>query len=429
MPEIAAAPPSGVAPEPVQPAAERSPTEWMGDTEQDFADMDAGKAPDKSAKPQKPVEKPAEKPVEKPEENTVEEVKAPEKPVEKQQEVKPVKAAELRAAYDGLKKRVKEEYEPQLQSLKAKIQEFESKKPEDTAPVIAKLKSLEERNAALEKQIAYVDYQESTDFKDKYANPYKEAWTEAVAEFRELNVRLPDGEDDMGNPKFKVRPADENDLLQLANMKLSDMDDTAQKMFGASYSRAIGHIQNLKKLSAAQSKALEEAKTKATEWKSQRNMEFQNQAKNMANTWTETNKSLQEKFPKAFNVEEGNADDKVGHTKGFALADLMFLGGQSLTPEQVEALPTGFREKVKANQPLSETQKVQLHALARLKMANHDRKVIALKKANERIAELEKSLADYEKSEPKAGKAGSGATVGGKDWMETAEDELRALDK
>jgi hypothetical protein len=429
MSEIAAVPPSEVAPAPAQPAAERSPTEWMGDTEQDFADMDAGKAPEKPAKPVKQAEKPPEKPAEKPEAKLDDEVKPPEKPTVQQPEVKPVKAAELRAAYDGLKKRVKEEYEPQLQSLKAKIQEYESKKPEDTAPVIARLKSLEERNAALEKQIAYVDYQESTDFKDKYANPYKEAWTEAVAEFRELNVRLPDGEDDMGNPKFKVRPADENDLLQLANMKLADMDDTAQKMFGASYSRAIGHIQNLKKLSTAQSKALEEAKTKATEWKSQRNMEFQNKAQTLAKTWTETNKTLQDKFPKAFNVEEGNSDDKIGHTKGFALADLMFLGGQALTPEQVEALPTGFKETVKSQQPLSETQKVQLHALARLKMANHDRKVIALKKSNERIAELEKSLADYEKSEPAAGKAGSSATVGGKDWMETAEDELRALDK
>jgi hypothetical protein len=111
------------------------------------------------------------------------------------------------------------------------------------------------------------------------------------------------------------------------------------------------------------------------------------------------------------------------------VADLLFLGNQALTPEQVEALPSGFKETVKAGKPLSEVQKVQLHALARLKMANHDRLVTRLKARDARIAELEKSLADYEKSEPSADKAGDGAKVEGKDFFAQVEEDLEKMDR
>ena len=446
MPETLTAPPppTTTAPTtPEAPAAERSPTDWMGDTESDFADMEAGRTPpprerDESGKFQpksrKPVEKAPEKPVEKPVEKEADAVVEPEKPAEKPEDkpaepIKPVKAAELRTAYEGLKKRVKEEYEPQLQSLKAKVQDFETRKPEDNKPILDKLTTLEKRNSELEKQIEYVDYQQSKEFTSKYAEPYREAWADAVTEFRELAVREAAGEDESGEPKFTSRPADENDLLKLANMRLSDMDAAATAMFGPSASRAINHIQNLKKLSGAQAKALEEARTKSGEWKQQRTMEGQTKAKQTVDAWVEVNKNLQEAFPKAFSVEQENAEDVASHTKGFALADLMFLGGAALKPEQIEALPASFKENIKAGKPLSEVQTVQLHALARLKMANHDRKVVALKKATERIAELEKSLADFEKSEPAAGKAGEGDRPGTKDWMETAEAELKALDR
>jgi hypothetical protein len=296
---------------------------------------------------------------------------------------------------------------------------------------MSKLKALEERNNELEKELEFENYSKSKDFTSKYAEPYNEAWNDAVAEFRELTVRQPDGvNEESGDPKFTTRPADENDLLKLANLKLSDMDALANEMFGPSASRAINHIQNLKKLSAAQAKALAESKSKAGERRAQQAMESQQKAKVLADTWAETNKSLAEKFPKAFLVEQSDADDVAAHTKGFALADLLFLGNAALKPEQVDALPAIFKDTVKAGKPLSEVQKVQLHALARIKIANHDRKVAALKKANARITELETTLADYEKSEPAAGKAGDGAgAVTNKDWMQTAEDELRALDK
>jgi hypothetical protein len=207
------------------------------------------------------------------------------------------------------------------------------------------------------------------------------------------------------------------------------MDAAANEMFGPSAARAINHIQNIKRLSAAQHKALGEAQKRAGEFKTERQLAAEQNTKLMTDTWRETNKVLEEKFPKAFKIEEGNADDATSHLKGFALADLMFVGAKGLSPEQVEALPATFRDTVKAGKVLSQKQIVQLHALARLKMANHDRKIVALKKATTRIAELEKALGEYEKSEPDTTKAGEGGTVPSKPWDQVIEDEIRAMDK
>lgn len=422
-------------------AGEKSPMDFMADIVGDFDAMAAGKPePSRDDKgkfktAEKPVakqtEKPAakapEKPVEKPQEKTEEQPKTEEKPAE---ESKPMRTRQLGQAYEDLKKKVRTELEPEIQKLRSKVQEFESRKAEDPAPLLQKIKALEEKNTQLEKQIEYVDYTSSTDFKTKYHEPYRQAWDDALNEFKELTVREPDGEDEVGEPKFTMRPATENDLIKLGAMRLSEMDEAAQKMFGASAPRAINHVQNLRKLAGARNKAMEDAQKRAGEWKTQQQTETEAKTQALAKTWQEVNKNLEEKLPAAFKVDESVEGDKEAYTRGFALGDLLFLGEQGLSPEQVESLPASFKETVKAGQLLSDEQKVQLHAIARLKMANHDRNLAKLAKANARIKELEASLAEYEKSEPSAEKAGeSGERTVTKDWLETAEDELKALDR
>jgi hypothetical protein len=299
--------------------------------------------------------------------------------------------------------------------------------------VLAKLQALEKRNAELEQHMGLVDYEQTSDYQAKYVQPFNDQWNRTQAIFDQLEVteRVPDGADDMGEPKFKEqsRPATSEDLLELARLPLGKMAKRTKELFGESSSLVLNQIVEIGKLWEAKERAKKEAVTKATEWKSKQHLESQNRDKMLATSWTEINKDLQEKFPKAFQVEEANAEDKAAHTKGFALGDLLFLGKQALTPEQIEALPSGFKETVKAGQPLSEVQKVQLHALARLKIANHDRLVARVKARDARIAELEKALADYEKSEPRADKAGEGAPAGGKDFFAQVEDDLAKLDR
>lgn len=431
-------------PPPQETAGERPPSEWMADIEQDFAEMaQAPKEPDKPAKPAKSgkaAPKAAKPPEKAPDDKDTDPsdktsgVKPPDqiepvKPTEPDETI-PKKTSDLRLAYEGLKKRVREEFEPQIQTLKSKLTELEKRTPEESEQMLEKVKTLEQRNQELEKLISFVDYRESAEFEKEYATPYREAWNNAVTDFNRLTVRVKGEKDEYGEVKWTTRAATEEDLLRLANMNLSEMDAEAVEMFGPSAARATAHITKLQDLAEKQRQAIENAKTKAVDQRSKRKQEQESKIKEMGKAWSDINTSLKQKFPLAYTAEEGNADDKTAFDRGFALADLMFLGGDALTPEQIEALPAGFRETVKEKKVLSPVQVVHLHALARLKMANHDRKIAALKKATARIAELEKALAEYESSEPPVDAGGEpGEKVSRKDWLEQAGDELRAMDK
>lgn len=436
--EAPPAPPTAIEPKapPPIPAGEKPPQDYLGDITGELADMDAATPVPPSPTPRrdergkftKPPDKPAEavKPPEKAPE------KAPEKPVETPPEEapKPVRAAELRTAYDGLKKKVKDELEPELQSLRAKVEKYEKDGGDLAGPVLEKVKSLETRNKELEDRIALIDYESSQEFGTKYEEPYRQMWNRATNAFAQLTVKEQTGTDaETGEPTYRTRRATEEDLIKLGALPLSELDEVAGKLFGPSAPRAVQYIEKLRDLAEAKQTALVEAKKKAGEWKSQQTLESQTRQRTNDEHFREVNKALQEKFPKAFKPEDNDPEDAAAHLRGFALADLLFLDNSKLTPEQVEALPSSFRDTVKAKKPLTDFQKVQLHALARLKIANHDRKVAQLKKATARIAELEKALKEYEASEPSTERAGGTPRTTPKPWDEEVRDELAAMDR
>lgn len=415
-------------------AGDKAPADFMADIVGDLEAMSAGTAPPAEkpkaqkppaeTKPAKPATKPPQDETPKPETET-----KPAKDETPEAPPKPVKAAELRTAYDTLKKKVKDEYEPELQRLRAQVKESESQRPEESAVLLSKIKTLEDRNKELEGHIEHVEYTKSRHFRETYEEPYAQAWAEAASEFAELTVREKTGEDDVGDPIYKTRPANEKDMVRLGSMSLSDMDAAAQEMFGASAARAINHIQNLRKLYRAKTQAETGAKTKAAEFRAQQEAEGKARTAEVSRMWTDINSSLKEKFPKAYAPEAGDEEDGAAFNRGFALADLMFGREASLTPEQIESLPSSFRETIKAKKPLTDMQRVHLHALARIKMANHDRQIVRLKKAMDRIKELETALSEYEGSGPSTEKAGEGGGPVTKDWEQTVADELKALDK
>lgn len=454
MPAVAAPPPAPTKTEPVRAtidtpeASDKSPTEFMADIIGDFAEMDQGRPPrardEKSGKfkPAEPAKKPLPKkaPEKQPEskvETPKEETPAPEKPAAEEKpkvEDAPQPKSYMRTLgekYDNLKKQVEKEFKPEIQRLQSKVKELETRKPDQGGDLEGKLKSLQERNDHLEKVIAFRDFTEDKTYQEKYVRPYSEAWKIAVDQFSKLRVRESDGTDEStGEPKFKTRQATTSDILRLGSMNEADLDETAQREFGPSAARVITQIEKLKELSSAKDKAESEAREKALEWKKQQQTEHETQTGKMAKIWQDVDKDLHEKLPAAFSVDEQDEGDKAAHRKGFALANLAFLGEKSLSPEDIETLPETFKETVKAGKPLTEEQRVQVHALTRLKAANHDRLMAKLKVAQGEISELRKSLEQYESSEPDASKAGeSESKVSSKDWLEEAADELRALDK
>lgn len=323
----------------------------------------------------------------------------------------PVKIVDLRNSYRALKKQIKEQFKPEVAKLQAKVKELEEGSGA-TQEITAKMEQIQKRNKELEDQISFVDYSKSEEFQTKFVKPYNEAYYRAVNDFSQLRVRVPDGTDpETGETKFKFRPADDKDLIKLANMSLAEMDEEAEAMFGKSAPRVIRHVERVRELAIAQQEALDSAAKNAEARRTEMaNTQKLNSTKGREMFEAER-KRLVEKYPKFFAKDEADPEGNELLDKGISMANRIFMR----TPE---------------NTPKTAEEAVRLHALAYQKIANHDRLARKFKQARARVAELEKALAEYEESEPKGGKAGEAGKAGGiLDAMADANAELDSLDK
>lgn len=323
----------------------------------------------------------------------------------------PVKIVDLRNSYRALKKQIKEQFKPEVAKLQAKVKELEEGSGA-TQELTAKMEQIQKRNKELEDQISFVDYSKSEHFQTNFVKPYNDAYYRAVSDFSQLRVRIPDGTDpETGETKFKFRPADDKDLIKLANMSLAEMDDEAEAMFGKSAPRVIRHVEKVRDLAIAQQQALDDAAKNAEARRTEMaNTQKLNSTKGREMFEAER-KRLVEKYPKFFAKDEADPEGNELLDKGISMANRIFMR----TPE---------------NTPKTAEEAVRLHALAYQKIANHDRLARKFKQARARVAELEKALAEYEDSEPKGGKAGEAGKAGGiLDAMADANAELDSLDK
>lgn len=395
-------------------APDKQPSDYMGDIMGDLDALDKGgtpPTPPKAAPPPKPA--PDAGKVKAPEAPPAPE-KAPETPAaDKPPETppKPVRAAELRTAYENLKKEANETLRPTIQRLEARVKELEAA-PADVKPLQEKLAAIEKRNKELEQHLQFVDYSKSAEFQEKYEQPFASAWTRAVHDFSQLSVRIPDGEDDMGNPKFKTRAATADDLLALANMPLSQMDEQAEAMFGRSAARVINHVEKIRDLYGAKQKALDDAQKSASERITTGQAQTKAQHEAIVKQFEEATKADITKYPTMFGPDESDPAGNALLQKGLDEADRVF-------------------KATDANRPKTAEEAIRLHARLRLKAANHDRLALRLKKLRAELDEARKTIAEYEGSEPKGGRAGD--TAGGKptyaDPMQEVEAELKAMDR
>jgi hypothetical protein len=429
-PKSAAPAPPPKASTPSTPEAPVAPKE-TNDFSDAFADLDAldqGKKP-AAKKPDQPKEKPAAADAEEPDDvqPQVPEKETPTKPEElakpEQPPAKPVKAAELRNAYEGLKKRVKEEFEPQLQQLKAKVAEYESGKGIIPKEIEEKIATFEKRNAELESHIKFVDYSKSKEYQEQYWKPYVQAWSNAVRELNGLQMTV----EDPATGESTARAVTEADLQYFAGLEPGIRRTEINRLFPEDKEEVKRHINEISRLFESSQTALNKAREDAeTHAKSQAEQQRQ-AAQNRDKLWKESNEQLASRYPTWFAPTDGDNEGNALLTKGAALSDLLF-DPQNLTPERVDALPKVFKKSIQQGRFTPE-HGVRLQAIVRNKAANHDRLVHQLNAAQTRISELEKSLKEYEQSSPDGVPAGSKAKAPSKGYMEDAASELEALDK
>ena len=130
------------------------------------------------------------------------------------------------------RKKIETTHKPTIQRLESQIAEL--KKAAASPELTEQVNQWKARAEAAEKKIETVNFTQSQKYQDQYQKPYVEQWNRAVAQFQQLNVKVQKGVDDLGDPVFEVRPANEHDLLRLANLPLSEMDEEVSRVFGAS---------------------------------------------------------------------------------------------------------------------------------------------------------------------------------------------------
>jgi len=271
----------------------------------------------------KPAEKPAEKPVEA--------AKPGEQPTAKPSEqpaVEAVKPGEQPApeAKDGKKPspwKLVEEYKSKATKAEQELAELRKQiTPESDRKVLEeRLTKAEARAKQLEEHLAFTDYSQTEDFKNKYVEPYTKAWGVAMAELKDLKVA-----DGQGGQ----RDVTANDLLEIVNAPLARARQMADEAFGPFANDIMVHRNEIRNLFDKQQAALEDAKKNGLT-KRQQETEAQQRAhseltKTIASTWQQENAAVlsDEKIGSYFKPREGDEAWNTRLQKGYELVDKAF---------------------------------------------------------------------------------------------------------
>lgn len=314
----------------------------------------------------------------------------------KDQEQVPTRARDLKVVYEQVKSE-KKVLESKLAETTAQLEKVRTANPDEIKALSERLQKAEARRDELESEMRHVNFTQSEEYKNKFEQPYHEAWERAVADLKELTV-----ETDEGN-----RAATVEDLVQLSNMPLGEARKAASAMFGMAADDVMAHRRTILDLSKKQNAALEESRKASAERSKTQEVAQREQTEKLTKVWNTETEAYAKRFPKWFKPVDGDAEGNALLEKGFSEVDRYFL--ETLAPDE----------------------KIKMHVKIRAKAANHDRMALRLQRAAGRIKKLQEDLAEYEGAEPPAGKVRRGVSVPKKagNVFEEAASEIEALDE
>ena len=302
---------------------------------------------------------------------------------------KPQPAAELRQAYEALKAKHKALEEENI-SLKTKpVEDPEKKTWMDRA------EAAEKRRLELEDEMRYTRYESSAEYKQKYEEPFVNAYQTGRAKAASLKITDSDG---------NIRQGTQEDFDRIA--RLTDDDQAASlaaDMFGNKAPLVLYHRERVQELNGARVRAIEDFKKIGAEREKQQNEAQTKSAAEMGKAWQQANAEAVERYPQWFKPTEGADDENAALEEGMKLADKAFSDTSDLSPEQ----------------------RVRLHSAIRNRAAGFGRLVLQNRKLSAQVTELQTKLKEFENSEP-----GDGDGKGGKktEIVDTLEGVVAGLD-
>jgi hypothetical protein len=279
----------------------------------------------------------------------------------------------------------------------------------EKAQIQARYEETKKRAQELEDRIRFVDYEQSTEYKEKYHQPYVETAQRAVALVSDLNVILPDG---------SSRAATADDFWKIVQIpKSDDALAAAEQLFGnpAKAALVMSQRQRVHDAHYAAQKAKADFKQTAAQRAEQAKEQATQSRKQLEADWAKLTTEGVEELAEYLKPEEGDDEGNKLLAEGFTTADEAFSGrtknedgtDREMTPKEVLAR----------------------NAVVRNKAAGFDRVVHKLKSAATKIAELEAQLAEYQASEPGGGNPPGDRPKPTGDSLDSVDDAIDKLSK
>jgi len=360
------------------------------------------KGPQAPPKPKVDPNRPGEQGVEDPTKTELEETPHEPSPEEKaalekqQQQAAKEKDQEPRVDDKGVRKdpwKLVENYRARYRDAVRELDEVRSKgAPNGEPPAEWKTKydAIEARNKELENEISFTNYTKSKEFIDQYQAPYLAAWKEAVYALSGLKVRFEKNDPETGETAVTERDMTQDDITILANMKPEDARKEMKARFPEDWAEVKSHVDKVRAISNAQNAHLEERRKSSGEWQKQQTEQHQAaisaRVQENRKIWADIIAEDQKKFGFLRPIEgETQRNEWLDKATAF-IEDALKSNAMDprLSPEQ--------RQEVLRKHVAMRNRAIGFSVL------NHENKTLKAK-----VAELEKSLAQYQESEPTAG--------------------------
>lgn len=238
--------------------------------------------------------------------------------------------------------------------------------------------SAEKRAKELSDHMRFLDYQRSDEFVKNHQQPWERACQKAAKDLAGLNLS-----DANGN----ARKATINDLMSLCSMELGQAREQADAWFGSSADDVMDHRRKLNELMESQQLALDEAKKNGEERYKTQAQSWQKLQEESAMLWQKFNKEDSEKH-EFLKPKEGDKEFNEKLEKAKSIVESAF-SGNALDPK----LSSEERAKVIRAQVAVRNRAI---AYSTLKLEN--------KRLQAKLAESEKSLKEFQSSEPGPGR-------------------------
>jgi hypothetical protein len=300
----------------------------------------------------------------------------------------------------------------------------ESTKPKADAEKEQLLKDREawnKRRDELENELKFSSYERSSEYKEKYQQPFLKAYEQGQKLLTTLNFKDPDKVDEYGAvlEPGKTRKASEADWDAL--MAIQD-EDTANKFIAEhfSYNAARVTMQRDKVLEhhTQMKSAIEDFRKQSGVRETQMRELMTKSQKEASERWHAANTLAAEKYPQLFGTDPADTKGNDLLAYGTRLTDLAY---GVLDPSEIPKLPPGLQAKF-VNGQLPQSEMTLLHSAVRNRAAAHDRLVYRLNQKDTELTELREKLAGYEQSSPGRGEARKVEAGGKKKGANTLDD-------